>query len=192
LKNGDTYVSGNADLVRLATNYYKFLFGPGVGNVFEIDPMLWKEEGKVSNVENEELIKPFLEEEIKEALFQMKKNKAAVPDGLPIEFYQCCWDIIKTDLLELFDDFHKWEMDIKRINFGIITMLPKVKEADRIQQFRHICLLNCLFKLFTKCLTIRLEPIVDRIIHKAQSAFIKDRNIMNSVLALHEILHETK
>jgi hypothetical protein len=49
-----------------------------------------------------------------------------------------------------------------------------------------------LFKLFTKCLTIRLEPIVDRIIHKAQSAFIKDRNIMNSVLALHEILHETK
>jgi hypothetical protein len=29
------------------------------------------------------------------------------------------------------------------------------------------------------------------IIHKSQSAFLKGRNIMNSILALHEILHET-
>jgi hypothetical protein len=34
--------------------------------------------------------------------------------------------------------------------------------------------------------------VADRIIHKAQTAFIKGRNIMNGVLALHEILHETK
>jgi hypothetical protein len=36
-----------------------------------------------------------------------------------------------------------------------------------------------------------LEPIAERILHKSQIAFIKGRNIMNSVLA-HEILHETK
>jgi hypothetical protein len=42
---------------------------------------------------------------------------------------------------------------IKRINYEIITLLPKVKEAKKIQQFRHICLLNCQFKWFTKCLT---------------------------------------
>jgi retron-type reverse transcriptase len=39
---------------------------------------------------------------------------------------------------------------------------------------------------------LRLEPLADKIIHKAQYAFIKGRNIMNSVLALHEIMHETK
>jgi hypothetical protein len=83
-------------------------------------------------------------------------------------------------------------LDIKRINYGIITLLPKVKEAERIQQFRPICLLNCLHKWFTKCLTIRLEPVAARIIHKSQTVFIKGRNIMNNVLALHEILHETK
>jgi hypothetical protein len=44
-------------------------------------------------------------------------------------------------------------LDIKRINYGIITLLPKVKEAEKIQQFRPICLLNCQFKWFTKCLT---------------------------------------
>jgi hypothetical protein len=29
-------------------------------------------------------------------------------------------------------------------------------------------------------------------IHKSQAAFLQKRNIMNNVLALHEILHETK
>jgi hypothetical protein len=73
LKDGDSYVSGNADLTTLATNYYRSLFGPGVGNVFEVDSNLWSEEENVTVVENEELIKPFLEDEIKVALFQMKK-----------------------------------------------------------------------------------------------------------------------
>jgi hypothetical protein len=34
--------------------------------------------------------------------------------------------------------------------------------------------------------------VVGRIIHKTQTTFLKGRNIMNSILALHEILHETK
>jgi hypothetical protein len=83
-------------------------------------------------------------------------------------------------------------MDIKRINYGIITLLPKTKEASRIQQFIPICLLNCIYKWFTKCLTLRMEPIVSRIIHRSQTAFMKGRDIMNNILSLHEILHETK
>jgi hypothetical protein len=39
---------------------------------------------------------------------------------------------------------------------------------------------------------LRIEPYVDKLIHPAQSAFMKDRNIMCRVLTLHEILHETK
>ena len=33
---------------------------------------------------------------------------------------------------------------------------------------------------------------MDKLILKSQPAFMKGRNIMNGVLALHEILHETK
>jgi hypothetical protein len=83
-------------------------------------------------------------------------------------------------------------MDIKRINYGIITLLPRVKDAIKIQQYIPICLLNCLYKWFTKCLANRLKPIAGRLIHKSQSAFLHGRNTMNCVLALHEILHETK
>jgi hypothetical protein len=50
---------------------------------------------------------------------------------------------IEDDIMELFKDFHMGALDVKRINYGIITLLPKVKEAERIHQFRLICLLNC-------------------------------------------------
>jgi hypothetical protein len=121
-----------------------------------------------------------------------KKNKATRSDGIPIEFYQVYWAFIKSDICALFEDFYQGTLDIKRLNYDIITLLPKVKEPEKIQQFRPIRLLNCLYKWFTKCLTIRLEPVADRIIHKSQNAFIKERNIMNGMLALNEILHETK
>ena len=83
-------------------------------------------------------------------------------------------------------------MDTSRINNGIITLLPKIKEASRIQQFRSICLLNCLYKLITKTLTLRLESVADKLIHNTQTAFMKNRNIMSGIMCLHEIVHETK
>ena len=36
----------------------------------------------------------------------MEHNKAHGPDDFPAEFYQNFWDIIKVDLLELFNAFH--------------------------------------------------------------------------------------
>jgi hypothetical protein len=73
-------------------------------------------------------------------------------------------------------------LDIKRINYGIITLLSKVKEAERIQQFKLICLLNCLYKWFSKCLTIRLELVAARIIHKSQTTFIKRKKYYEQCL----------
>jgi hypothetical protein len=90
-------------------------------------------------------------------------------------------------------DFYANSLDIKRLNYGIITLIPKIKDAAGIQQFRPIGLLNCIYKWFTKVMTLRLELVAKRIIHMAQAdTFIGGRNIMNNVLALHEILHEIK
>jgi hypothetical protein len=60
-------------------------------------------------------------------------------------------------MIEIFSDFHKGCLDIERIKFGMITLLPKLKDASKIQQYRPICLLNYLYKWFTKVLTLRLE-----------------------------------
>jgi hypothetical protein len=95
-------------------------------------------------------------------------------------------------MLQLFSDFHAGNVEISRINYGIITLLPKTVDASKIQQYMLIGLLNCLYKLITKTLTLRLESVADKLINSTQTAFIKGRNIMSGVMVLHEILHETK
>jgi hypothetical protein len=157
-----------------------------------LDSSRWLEEGKVTEEENNELTKPFSEEEINGALFKMEKNNADGPDGFPIEFYQRSWVFIKQDIMKLFNDFYEVKLDIRRINYGIITLIPKTKEAIKIQQYIPIYLLRCMYKWFTKILTMRIEAVADQIIHRNQVAFVGGRNIMNNILALHEILHETK
>jgi hypothetical protein len=46
----------------------------------------------------------------------------------------------------MFDKFHWGRLDVQRLNYGIITLLPKINEANKIQQFHHIFLLRCLYK----------------------------------------------
>jgi hypothetical protein len=67
----------------------------------------------------------FSEKEVKEVIFQMKHNKAPGPDGFPAEFYQAFWEVIKGDLMALFNDFHEGKLPLYSLNFGIITLLPK-------------------------------------------------------------------
>lgn len=64
----------------------------------------------------------------------MEKNKVVGPDSIPIEFYRVCWEIIKTYMIAC-----EGKVDITRMNYGLITLLPNVKEAKKIQQYRPIC-----------------------------------------------------
>lgn len=91
--------------------------------------------------------------------------------------------------MALFEDFHKGVLDLKRLNFALVTLIPKVGEATNMKQFRPISLLNCSFKIFSKLLTLRLTSVVQRIVSPNQSAFIKGRYILESVVVLHELVH---
>ena len=92
----------------------------------------------------------------------------------------------------MFEDFENQNLDLGRLNYGTITLLPKTKEANKIQQYRPIFPLNVIYKIFTKTLMLRMEKILERILNKCQTTFLKGRNIMEGVLSLHEILHDTK
>jgi hypothetical protein len=84
------------------------------------------------------------------------------------------------------------KLDIGRLNFGTITLLPKCEDAMVIQKFRPICLMNTSLKIVTKGMNNRLSPMAEKIIDKTQTAFMKSRHIMEGVCVLHEVLHEVK
>jgi hypothetical protein len=55
----------------------------------------------------------------------MENNKAAGPDGM----------------VATFNDFHKHTIDLKSRNYGIITLVPKGPDVDKIKKYSPICLL---------------------------------------------------
>ena len=120
----------------------------------------------------------------------MEHNKAPGPDGFRAEFYQVFWDTIKGDLMALFSEFHIGELPLYSLNFGTIILLPRCKEAIKIQQYRPICLLNVSFKFFTKVATNRISKVAQKVISPTQIAFLPGRNIMEGVIVLHETIHE--
>jgi len=127
---------------------------------------------------------------VRNAVFLMEHNKAPGPDGFPAEFYQVFWNVIKDDLMALFSDFHREDLNLFSLNFGIITLIPKVADATRIQQYRPICVLNVSFKIFTKVATNRLNHVAKTVVSPTQTAFMPGRNIMEGVVILHETIHE--
>jgi hypothetical protein len=112
-----------------------------VSNNIKLRDDVWDTEEKLSKEERHNLDSPFTEEEIKNVIDQMEKNKATWRDGFPIEFYQACRDIIKEDLMAVFHDFHQHKIDLSRINYGIINLMPKGEDATTIQKYGPICLL---------------------------------------------------
>ena len=64
--------------------------------------------------------------------------------------------------------------------------MPKIQEANKIQQYRPICLLNVSFKIFTKVATVRFNSVVDHIISHTQTTFMQGRNILEGIVILHE------
>jgi hypothetical protein len=190
LDHEDKKIEGQANLKSYITDFYKELFGELEESLLTLDEEVVADITQVSELENALLTAQFTEKEIKDALFQMEHNKAPGPDGFPAEFYQKFWEVIKGDLFLMFQELHSGDLPLFSLNFGVITLIPKVQEANVIQKYRPICLLNVSFKIFTKVATNRLSLVADKVVSPTQTAFVRGRNILEGVVILHETIHE--
>jgi hypothetical protein len=176
-------------------DYYKNMFSWESRGAAALGEQFWDAEDLVTPKENRGLIAPFSEQEVKEAVFGSYAKGAPGPDGLLFLFYQKIWDTIKDDLLKLVNNFQDNKLDLFRLNFATLTLIPKVEDASEMRNFRPISLLNCSFKIFGRLLTTRLEKICDRIVAQEQGALIRVRYILESVVVAHEVvysLHKSK
>ena len=71
------------------------------------------------------LTRPFPMDELKDAIFGMMPNETARPDDFNVELYQHFWDTVKNDLFALVNNFYYNLLDIDRLNYGVITRIPK-------------------------------------------------------------------
>ena len=100
----------------------------------------------------------------------MAKGKAPGPDGLSVEFYTRCWPIVKTNFVNLLNQMYSTQSIDNRTKTGFITLIHKKGLKTEISNYRPISLLNYDLKIFTKCLTNRLKPLMTNLSHENQYA----------------------
>lgn len=145
----------------------------------------------VTDEEHDALILSFTEEEIEFALRSMKSEIVLGPDGLPVIFFKKL-GMSKEVVCGIVNGFALGTVDIARLNYAILSLIPKVKGAEFIKQYRPIALVNVIFKLVVKSYAIRLSPIASHVVNPCQFTFIKGRHILEGVLSLHKIVHEIR
>ena len=77
----------------------------------------------------------------------------------------------------------------KYVNSLSIVLIPKVQGPKSIGSYRSISLCNSVYKIISKVLVGRIQPILDRIISPHQVAFVSGRKGVDNAIIVQEIIH---
>ena len=147
----------------------------------------------LSDADKEALIQPIEMSELDDVVRNVSKNSSPGPDGLPYAFYRKCYDILKHDLLKLFNQYlTQGDFPPALFSAGIITLIPKKGDSHDLNNRRPISMLNTDYKLFTKILWSRLQPLLSKLLGPGQSACVVEQSCVNNVRTLRNIILKAK
>ncbi|GKV28626.1 hypothetical protein SLEP1_g37648 [Rubroshorea leprosula] len=147
---------------------------------------------KISEEKKEWLERPFAVEEIEEGLRSCNGSKAPGPDRYNFNFLKSVWHCIKEDFISFFSEFHRNGKLVRGLNSSFLALVPKKLNAVNLKDYRPISLIGCVYKLLAKVLANRLKSVMSEIVSETQSAFVRGRQLIDSVLVLNEVVDEIK
>ena len=75
----------------------------------------------------------FTMSEITTALFAMDMHSSPGPDGFGPSFYKHFWNVLRDDVLLLFNDFHAGALDLDGLNRALLVQLPQKRRVSARQ-----------------------------------------------------------
>ena len=121
------------------------------------------------------------DEELFDAIKQMQNNKAPGIDGIPKEFYQQFWHLIKDKFMLVVKQIQKFQKLTTSQKQAVLKLLYKKAERDDLKNWRPISLLCSDYKIITKSLANRLQLVLHEIIKSDQTCGIPGRSIFSNL-----------
>jgi hypothetical protein len=146
----------------------------------------------LSAVDRGSLTKPFSEAEVKAAIWDCDSFKSPGPDGINFGFYKDFWAELKGDVMRFISEFHRNGRLSKGLNSTFIALIPKVDNPQRLNDYRPISLVGSLYKILAKVLANRLRLVIGSVISEPQTAFVKDRQILDGILIANEVVDDAR
>lgn len=183
---GTTYYE-EEHILQVISDYYQKLFTNQEGDRLPIIHAAIKP--VISDETNLRLIAIPSGEEIKKACFSIHGGKAPGPDGFSASFFQTNWETAGIQISLEIQDFFSSGCLPRNINKTHVRLIPKITSPKRMTDYRPIALCTVYYKIISKILTKRLQPILHTLVAENQSAFVPQRAIADNVLITHEVLH---
>jgi exonuclease III len=189
LKEGDHWVQGVEEVKGFVQNYFENNFKERWESRPNLNGIQFQ---SLEEEDNILLTAPFSLEEVREAIWCSDGNKCPGPDGFNFNILKACWEIIKGDVMAFFSEFHSNAILPKAFTASFLTLIPKKDHPQALSDYRPICLVSSLYKILSKVLATRLKKVLGKLISKIQTAFLPDRQILDGVLVVNELLDLAK
>ncbi len=135
------------------------------------------------------LQQPFTMDEVKNAIFALAAEKAPGPDGFSLIFYQRFWNILKFDIFGVFECFYSGTAILSDLNSSWICPIPKKPVPATAKDLRPKSLLHSMSKIISKTLAFRLQGPLPLLINPHQTAFVKERQLLDNFFCAHFMVH---
>lgn len=120
------------------------------------------------------------------AFFELSPDSSPGPDGFKEAFFQAAWEFIKEDVTNAVGFFFSTSLIPAGLISNIVTLIPKIVGASRVEDFSPVVLENFLFKILTKIITGHLGPMLRGLLSSLQYRFILGKSIHQFIPASSE------
>ena len=190
-KEDGTIATSTEEIAKETKNFYEKLYkgksesgvSEGMQNIF-----LSKLDKKLTPKRAQMLEGDITEAETKSVIFEMEKNKSPGLDGIPIEFYQTFYDLLKDDLQLMIKSVEEFEILSQTQKAAAIVSTPKKGDIKELENWRPISLLNADYKIISKILANRIYKVLPDIINEDQTCSISGRRIQNNLSIIRDII----
>ncbi|XP_039027474.1 uncharacterized protein LOC120161268 [Hibiscus syriacus] len=126
--------------------------------------------------------------EIRKALWGQGNDKSPGPDGYNPFFYKVAWPIIGDDFTTAVRYCFENSFILPAFNSTAVVLVPKVPNPSLVKDFRPISCCTVIYKTITRILVKRLSAVFPDMVTKNQTAFVKERSIVDNTLLAQEIV----
>ena len=167
-------------------NHFNDLFGQNINN----GDNNVNDNTEFPNLQDNNLDGPITEEEVRNAVFKQKNNKAPGPDELPAEIIKVSYDYISQYLVSIYNNLFENAEYPESWGLGYIIPIFKGGDSKAAKNYRGITLNNILAKIYSQILLNRLTKwteMHEKIIN-CQFGYQKGKNTVDCIFILHSII----
>ena len=190
-ESGQT-ITGKKEIEKEITDFYSKLYESKNVDEEVQNAFLNENVPRLQETQRDECEKEISINELGKALKLLPNGKTPGTDGFTTNFYKFWWPYIKDlvcDSLQHAKSIGHLSTEQRR---GVITLTPKKnKDTRQLKNWRPISLLNTDYKILTKLLAIRLQKVLDCLIHPDQVGYIKGRYIGQNIRTIMDIIEYT-